>query len=140
MIDAAATGPEPRELAEAARRVLVPSQLRRKGLEHIEPLLLDPELERRLADAFTAVGPRAIDPALAVTLHEHAAAYAAQMPPGRAMLLCTAAVRPFLADFLLGSGIKIAVYAYGEVPPEMRLLPAGVIKEALTVPGGAGPG
>lgn len=130
MIDAVATGCDPRALAEAARRVLVPSQLRRKALEHIEPLLLDPELERRLAEAFTAAGSH-VDPALAVTLHEQAAAYAAQMSPGRAMLLCTAAVRPFLADFLLGSGLRIAVYAYSEVPPEIRLVPAGVIKEAL---------
>jgi len=49
---AAAVSREPRDIAEAARRVIVPAQLRRRGRETIEPLLLEPQLERRLAEYF----------------------------------------------------------------------------------------
>lgn len=124
MIDAAGASRDPHDLAEATRRVLVPSQLRRKGLESIEPLLLDPQLERRFADGN-------IEPALALIVREQVEEYAANVAPGRATLLCTGTVRPFIADFLMRSGLRIEVYSYAEVPPEIRLLPAGVIKEAL---------
>jgi flagellar biosynthesis component FlhA len=59
------------------------------------------------------------------------------MPQGLATLMCTASVRPLIADFLMRSGLRVNVYSYAEVPPEIRLLPAGVIKEAL--PGSGGP-
>jgi flagellar biosynthesis protein FlhA len=137
MIDAGAVSRDPHDLAEAARRVLVPGQLRRKGVEKIEPLLLDPQLERRLAESFAAGGSGSIDPDVALTVRDRAEAYAASMPPGLATLLCTASVRPLIADFLTRSGLRINVYSYAEVPPEVRLLPAGVIKEAL--PGSGGP-
>jgi flagellar biosynthesis component FlhA len=127
MVDAAAASRDPRDLAEAARRVLVPSQLRRKGLESIEPLLLDPQLERQLADGN-------IDPALALIVRDQAEEYASNVAPGRAVLLCTGAVRPVIADFLIRSNVRVDVYSYAEVPPEIRLLPAGVIKEALPTP------
>ncbi len=41
VIEASAFTRDPRELAEAARRVLVPAQLRRRGSASLEPLLLD---------------------------------------------------------------------------------------------------
>jgi flagellar biosynthesis protein FlhA len=130
MIDAASTSRDPQDLAEAARRILVPGQLRRKGFESIEPLLLDPQLERRLTESFAAAGFGNIDPGLALAIREQAAEYAATAGQGRAMLLCTSAVRPLIADFLARSGLRIDVYSYAEVPAEIRLLPAGVIKEA----------
>lgn len=130
MIDASSSSRDPHDLAEAARRVLVPGQLRRKGLESLEPLLLDPQLERRLAESFAAAGFGTIDPVLALTIREQAAEYAASADQGRAVLLCTGSVRPLIADFLDRSGLRIDVYSYAEVPPEIRLLPAGVIKEA----------
>lgn len=131
MIDAAPLGRDPHDLAEAARRELVPAQLRRKDLETLEPLLLDPQLERSLTEPFAGAGPGAIDPAVAAHIRDEAARYAAAMPAGRAVLLCTGSVRAMLADFLGRSGLRVEVYAYAEVPPEIRLLPAGVIKGAL---------
>jgi flagellar biosynthesis protein FlhA len=131
MIDAAASGRSPHELAEAARKVLVPAQFRRRAVETLEPLLLEPELERVLAQGFEGPAPAGIDPALAVHIRDQVEIYAAGLPPGRAAVLCTGGARPMLADFLHRSGLRVNVYAYAEVPPEVRLLPAGVIKEPL---------
>jgi hypothetical protein len=39
----------------------------------------------------------------------------------------TAAVRALLADLLLRSGLRIGVYAFGELPNEVALVPAEVI-------------
>ncbi|HEY8315094.1 MAG TPA: flagellar biosynthesis protein FlhA [Candidatus Baltobacteraceae bacterium] len=123
MLDAAVTSHDPRELAEAVRRVLVPSQLRRRGLRLLEPLLLDPELER----SFAAGTP---DPNVALNFRDRAAAYKMETPPARAAVVCTAAVRPVLAEFLLASGLSLDVYAYGELPAEIELRPAGIVEFA----------
>ena len=129
MLEAAPGSRDPRELAEAARRVLVPAQLRRRAIDALEPLLVEPELERRLAQSFEAASG-VPDPSLAVTIRDAAEAYAREMPPQRAALLCAGAVRPLIAEFLARSGLRLSVYSYAEVPPEIRLLPKGVIKEA----------
>ena len=123
MIDAAPASRDPRDLAEAARRAIIPAQLRRRGVEVLEAMLLDPELERRLG------GAAAFEPELAVRIRDEAAAYAQRMPPARAALVCTAGVRPLLADFLLRSGVRLAVYSYAELPGETRLVPASILKE-----------
>src|SRR6185437_15111066 len=122
MIEAAPSTRDPRDLAEAARRVIIPGHLRRRGIEELQPLLLDPELERSL-------GTGGIDPALAVRIRDAAAAYASSVPPAKAALVCMAAVRPLLADFLLRSGVRLPVYSYAEVPAETRLIPASILKE-----------
>jgi flagellar biosynthesis component FlhA len=109
--------------------VLVPAQLRRKNLEYLEPLLLAPELERRLADSLGAAAAGALDPQLAMAIRDTAERYAEQVPPQRAALLCTSTIRPLLADFLGRSGVRLSVYSYAEVPAEIRLVPAEVIKE-----------
>lgn len=129
IIDAAAASRDPRDLAEAARRVAVPALLRRRGIDILEPLLLDPQLERSLGASFAAAGGGAIDPGLAVRIRDQAQQYAASATSGRAALVCTAGVRPLLADFLLRSGVKLPVYSYAEVPGETRLVPASILKE-----------
>lgn len=124
MIDASGATRDPRELAEAARRALVPLQLRRRFGSEMAPLLLDPPLERELAArADVEQGGQC-----AMAVREAAEAYAASMPPERAAIVCTAAVRAFLAEFLNRCGLRINVFSYAEVPPEIRLLPAGVVK------------
>jgi flagellar biosynthesis protein FlhA len=130
MIEASGATRDPRDLAEAARRVVVPVQLRRRGVESLEPLLLDPELERRLAESFAAAGSGGIDPSVALLILDAAERYALQTLPQRAAVLCTSPIRPLLADFLARSGLRVSVYSYSEVPPEIRLLPSEVIKEA----------
>jgi flagellar biosynthesis protein FlhA len=129
MLEAAPSSRDPRELAEAARRVLVPAQLRRRSIDALEPLLVEPELERRLAQSLEAAGG-VPDPSLALTIRDAAESYVHETPPQRAALLCAGAVRPLIAEFLGRSGLRLSVYSYAEVPPEIRLLPVGVIKEA----------
>ena len=130
MIEASGATRDPRDLAEAARRVVVPAQLRRRGVDLLEPLLLDPELERRLAESFAAAGSGGIDPSVALLIRDAAERYALQTLPQRAAVLCTSPIRPLLADFLARCGLRVSVYSYSEVPPEIRLLPSEVIKEA----------
>jgi len=129
MLDAAPGTRDPRDLAEVARRVAVPAQLRRRGVEALEPLLLEPQFERSLGACLGADGSEALDPARALRIRDAAASYAEATPPNRAALLCTTVVRPLLADFLRRSGVPLPVYSYAEIPAEVRLVPAAVFKE-----------
>ena len=124
-----ATTHDPRELAEAARRAIVPDLLRRRGIPLLEPVIFDAEFERRLATAWCRYGNDGLEPSTALAVRARIEAYAATMPRDRAAVICTAALRPALADFLLRSGIRVSVYAYGELPNEVTLAPTEVITE-----------
>jgi flagellar biosynthesis protein FlhA len=128
---------DPRDLAEAARREIVPALLRRRGISHLEPALLEPEFERRLNASWSVYGADASAPNVALELRSRIEAYAATIPRDRAAVVCTATLRPSLADFLLRSGVRVDVFAYGELPAELELRPAEIIvsNEAL-VPSG----
>ena len=126
MIECAAVTRDPRELAEAARRTIVPALLRRKEIDELEPLLLDPQLERELN---AATGGSA-DPRPAMRVLEEAQEYVKSIPPQRAAVVCSSTVRPLVADFLARSGLRTNVYSYAEVPPEIRLAPARVVRAA----------
>ena len=122
---------EPRELAEAARRAIVPDLLRRRGTARLESLMLDPECERDLTRAWTGPGAEiAPDPARALALREEVEAYLRAVPKTNAAVVCGASLRPVLSDFLLRSGVRTEVLAYGELPPELQLVPARVVKLA----------
>ncbi len=125
MIECAASSRDPRELAESARRCAIPALLRRKQTPELEPLLLDPQLEQAIAS-----GGASADPQLVMRIRDQAESYAKAVPPQRAAIVCTSAVRPLVADFLARSGLRIAVFSYAEVPPEVRLAPAGIVKAA----------
>jgi flagellar biosynthesis protein FlhA len=117
-----------RELAEAARRAIVPDLIRRRGIAALEPLMLEPEFERELTRAWSGPGAEpAPDPDRALALRDEVGAYVARTPRERAALLCTGALRPVLADFLLRSGTRIDVFSYAELPPELGLAPAGMM-------------
>jgi flagellar biosynthesis protein FlhA len=113
------------ELAESARRAIVPPLLRRRA--RLEPAMLAPDLERRLAAGW-ANGADPVIPSTALALRSRIERYAAETARERAAVVCTAAVRPLLADFLLRSGVRIPVYAYGELPAELEIRPAEVIQ------------
>jgi flagellar biosynthesis protein FlhA len=100
-----------RELAEAARQVILPDLLRRRGIDRLEPLVLD-------------VGITSLDPQEAMRLRDDVAAYAARVARDRAAVLCGAALRPLLAELLLRSDIRLDVLSYAELPPELALAPA----------------
>ncbi|MFY9719356.1 MAG: flagellar biosynthesis protein FlhA [Candidatus Cybelea sp.] len=119
--------PDPRELAEAARRTIVPDLLRRKGVVQLEPAIFDPEFERRLVAAWCGHGGDSLEPAAALALRGRIERYAARTPRDRAAVLCTAALRPLVAEFLQRSGVRLSVYAFGELPNEVAIFPSEVI-------------
>jgi flagellar biosynthesis protein FlhA len=114
-------------LAEAARRFIVPAQLRRRQSLVLEPAIFDPEFETRLTASWSGVSGAA--PATALSLRDRIADYARRISRDRAAVICMAALRPLLADFLLRSGIRIDVFAYGELPAELALHPAELIAD-----------
>ncbi len=118
-----------RELAEAARRAVVPDLLRRRGVAQLEPLLIEPEFERELIRAWTGQGEGAADPERALRLRDEVQDYLQRVPGERAAVVCTAALRPVLADVLLRSGLRAEVLSYAELPPELQLVPAGVVNQ-----------
>jgi flagellar biosynthesis component FlhA len=122
---------DPRELAEAARRAIVPDLLRRKALAQLEPAIFDPEFERRLVAVWCRHGAEA-EPSTALAVRDRIERYAARTPRDRAAVVCTSALRPALAEFLYRCGMRIGVYAYGELPNELALAPSEVIAEEET--------
>ncbi|MGC9993490.1 MAG: FHIPEP family type III secretion protein, partial [Candidatus Cybelea sp.] len=120
---------DPRELAEAARRAIVPDLLRRKGVVRLEPAIFDPEFERRLVAAWSGYGTEALEPATALALRARIERYSERTRRDRAAVVCTSALRPVLAEFLQRSGIPVSVYAYGELPNELALATSEVIAE-----------
>ncbi len=125
---------DPRELAETARRIIVPGLLRRREVPALEPAIFDAEFERRLISTLNGEGADATSPSTALALRERIERYAARVPRDRAAVLCTAELRPLLADFLLRSGVRVGVYSYGELPGDLELAPAEIVTEpALAV-------
>jgi flagellar biosynthesis protein FlhA len=119
---------DPRDLAEAARRVILPDLLRRRGIERLEPLILDAEYDRDLTRMWVGYGAEfAPDPERAIALRDEVAAYTARVARERAAVLCSAALRPTLADLLGRSGIRCDVLSFAELPPELPLAPAGML-------------
>jgi hypothetical protein len=92
--------------------------------------MLDPEYERELTRAWTGQGAElAPDPARALALRDEVVSYAASATRATAAVVCGASLRPVLSDFLLRSGLRTEVLAYGELPPELQLVPARVVNQ-----------
>ena len=135
IVDASATSRDPRELAEAARRAVVPGLLRRRS-SVLEALIFAPEIEQALCATWipSPEGPIAApDPARAIAIRERVERYRQEIPRERAAVVCSGALRPMLADFLLRSGITLDVFSYSEVPPEVQLQPAAVLNDEIPV-------
>ncbi len=127
LIDAAATTHDHRELAEAVRRAIVPGHLRRTGKSRLEPLILSPEFETEL-QSWLGDGSLAPRPEIALHLRATVGAYVARIPRERAAFVCTAALRSALSEFLRRFGFRLDVFAYGELPPELELVPAAILE------------
>ena len=127
LVDAAAATRDPRELAEAARRAIVPQQLRRDAVARLRPLIFAPEFEAELARMWSSDGGLAPDPATALHVRETIARYAADPANAPPAVVVTAPLRPLLAEFLERSAPGTAIYAYAELPPEIALEPAGIV-------------
>ena len=127
MLDAAASLREPRELAEAVRRAIVPQQFRRDGVSGLQPLILAPAFDAELARMWTADGGLAPDPQTALHLRAQVSAFVADGRYAPHALVVTAALRPLLAEFLERVGPPVDVYAFGEIPPSVTLEPVAVL-------------
>ncbi len=130
LTDAAATTRDPRELAEAARRAVVPQQLRRERVRALRPLILAPAFEAELARMWSADGGLAPDPRTALHVRDAVLRYLGESAGPHAIVV-TAPLRPLLADFLERTAPGVAVYAYAELPPELALEPAAVLSPCL---------
>jgi flagellar biosynthesis protein FlhA len=126
LLEAAGSTRDPRELAEAVRRRLVPGLMRRRALEALEPLVPTPEAEAQLR-AWLVEGVPA-GPDRAVRLRDRVSEYVRLVPRERAALVCGAALRAPLADLLGRFGLRLEVFAYTELPPELELRPAMVLE------------
>jgi flagellar biosynthesis component FlhA len=127
LVDASALTRDVRGLLEAVRRRIVPAQLRRRATSLLEPLIIEPAFEGELA-AWLVEGTLAPEPETAAHVRSAAERYAALVPRERAAVVCTASVRAALAEFLARFGIRLDVFAYGELPPELELRPALVLE------------
>jgi flagellar biosynthesis protein FlhA len=134
LVDAASASRDPRELAEAARRVVVPQQLRREGITALRPLILAPDFEAELSRMWSSDAGLAPDPQTALYLREHVTRYRADESQAPHAVVVTAPLRPLLAEFLDRTAPGTAVYAYAELPPECALVPAGLIQEPRSIP------
>ena len=126
--DASALSRDPRELAEAARRIAVPQQLRHDGTSTLRPLIVAPDFESELARMWSPEGGLAPDPRTALHVREAVVRYAEDPACAPHALVVTAPLRPLLAEFLERMSPAVAVYAYAELPPEIGLEPAGVVE------------
>ena len=129
MIDAAPTTRDPRDLIEAARRILVPQQFRREGVRRIAPLIFAPGFEAELARMWSTSGGLAPDPATTLHVRSRVEAYVVDRALAPHALVTTAVLRPMLADFFERTGFAVDVFAYTEIPAEVDLAPAGIIDD-----------
>jgi flagellar biosynthesis protein FlhA len=127
LVEAASTTRDARELAEAVRRRLVPSQVRARAPGGLEPLLIAPEFEAELT-AWLLAGTAPAQPETALYLRRAASDYAARVPRERAAVVCTAALRAPLADFLQRAGAQLDVFSYAELPPDLELRPSAILE------------
>jgi flagellar biosynthesis protein FlhA len=128
MLDAAPHAREPRELAEAVRRIIVPQQFRRDGITRIRPLILAPEFDAELARMWNSETGLAPDPQTARRVREGVEQFLADPTFAPHAVVVTAALRPLLAEFFERVGPRVEVYAFGEIPPGVDLEPAGVLE------------
>jgi flagellar biosynthesis protein FlhA len=126
MLDAGETSQDPGDLAEAARKKLVPAQLRRKKLRSLQIAMLDPEFEADVTASWSG-GASLPDPRIAMHLREQLEKFVKSMPANQAFVLCTAPLRRALAELAMRSGIKATIYAFNEIPTEMDVRPVSVI-------------
>ena len=119
-LDVAQSSKDPAVLAEAARKHAVPLQLTRKKWKSITAASLDPAFERACCAA-DGGGAALTDPNIASYLADEVKKYVAVRPVNEAYILCTPAFRAAFAAFVLRLSIKVAVYAFDEIPAELGI-------------------
>jgi flagellar biosynthesis protein FlhA len=135
LVDAAPLTRDPRELVAAVRRRIVPNLLQRRNLAYLEPLIVAPEFETEL-QGWLAGGTLAPQPQTALHVRLAVDDYANRYRGERAALVCSSQLRPALSEFIRRFGVRVDVYAYGELPPGLELRPAMILNrpEASAIP------
>ncbi|HEY0797724.1 MAG TPA: flagellar biosynthesis protein FlhA [Candidatus Baltobacteraceae bacterium] len=126
LVDAAPTTRDPRDLVTTVRRRIVPALLLRRNLAYLEPLIVAPDFESEL-QAWLADGSLVPDPQTALHVRLAIDEYANRFRGERAALVCSSPLRPALSEFVRRFGVRLDVYAYGELPPGLELRPAMVL-------------
>jgi flagellar biosynthesis component FlhA len=125
ILEASASSRDPRDLADAARKVLVPPMLRRRNLSELNVLMFDPEFEKRMGAEWNHGDVP--DPQLALYVRERIETYARSMPAGRATVLCTSLFRPTLSEMLARFNLTAEVFAFSELPGELSVKPLTIV-------------
>jgi flagellar biosynthesis component FlhA len=135
LVDAASTTRDARDLVAAVRRRIVPTLLQRRNLAYLEPLIVAPEFETEL-QAWLADGTLAPQPQTALHVRLMADQYASRVRGDHAAVVCSSPLRPALAEFIRRFGMRLDVYAYGELPSGLELRPAMVLNrpESAAIP------
>jgi flagellar biosynthesis protein FlhA len=127
LVDAASSTRDARALAEAVRRRIVPQQLRRRANRVLEALIVEPGFESELV-AWLVDGTLSPRPDVAVHVRGIVGSYLARVVRERAAVVCTASLRAALGEFLGRFGMRVDVFAYAELPPEIDLQPAMLLE------------
>jgi flagellar biosynthesis protein FlhA len=130
LVDASLGSRDARDLVEAVRKRLVPAQLRRRPACVLEPLIVAPDFEAELV-SWLVDGAVAPHPQTALHVRDVAAQYGARVARERSAILCTAQLRPALSEFLRRFDLRLDVFAFGEMPPEMELRPVLVLERPI---------
>jgi flagellar biosynthesis protein FlhA len=129
MIDAAALSREPRDLADAARKVLVPPLLHSRKLRELPALMFDPEFESHICAAWLGSDGAAADPHLALHVRERVERYVKSVTGGHAYVVCTSPFRRQLSDLLEKFGLRVEVFGFGELPSDVGVRPAVIVTD-----------
>lgn len=127
MIDAAVLSREPRDLADAARKVLVPPLLHARKLRELPALMFDPEFEAQVAAAWTGADG-APDPQLALHIRDRVERYVKAYPTN-AYVVCTSPFRRHLSDLLERFALRVDVFGFGELPSDVSVRPAAIVAD-----------
>jgi flagellar biosynthesis protein FlhA len=124
IVDAAAQSRDPRDLLEAARRVLVPRQFERSAPKGLDALVIARDCESEL-QAWLVDGTLTPEPRLAVHVRDALAAFSAEWK--RSPVVCSSALRPYIAEFARRFGLGLDVFSYAEIPRSVEVRPARVL-------------
>jgi flagellar biosynthesis protein FlhA len=124
LVDAHMQGMDERGIMNALRARMVPLQLKRQGITHLTPLLLDPQFEHALREAWqTPQGAAQADPRLLTTLRDAVVRYAQTAIRAQSAMLCSGSIRSDCARFVQRLGVDVPVYAFSEIASDIIIQP-----------------
>jgi flagellar biosynthesis protein FlhA len=115
---------DPRELAEAARRVIIPDLLRRRGIDRLEPCIIDPEIDRSIVQGMRDGDLHGGAYTEVIAVCARIRSYVGTVARERAAVLCSPFLRPVLSDALRADGLRVDVFSFAEIPAELPIAAA----------------